>query len=788
MQDWSLDKVVNTGSQITILLAMGAIAITVFVMAALEIQKGTVDYKWPLVVIGVITVVVLILVFVSPYFYTSTTRAPTRAPTLAPTRAPTLAPTPTRAPTLAPTAEPVIDICLGTAQSSKLGVVYIYFKNIYTLENTKSMLSSAANGNVVIYSFRSNLNGTYVTFDVAGRPSTSCIRLQPSKLGPIYSFGTDIGEPTPLSIDPIAFYQQSITPLPPPPLPTSAPTAPTAAPTSKPAQVCIDTASWKDANGNSCSFYSTLSGVDRSGFAASNLCNSYGVDPSLAASGTGCSVFTTQTSCESYGVRPSMCSFVNGKCIDKPIVAWQACCNCGGGVLTPETLPPTLAPTQAPTAAPTAAPTQAPVAVQDQVLGISGLVSLDTSPVTSNRVKLYMYRLSYFTNTEAKDAIEEAFGGSLPSPIGQYPKFNSTLGRFESIPNAVVNTPNVPNYGNFEFTTEPVEGLTGVYYLFLMYSCNGGTKKKYPLYTDRVIIPGVSYDDPAIYFTEILIDGTANLSMFECINFNFDCLALPGNFKENNKYTLTVPPKYTNGAGGIYNPCSFKLFLEKESIEQSLFFMFLLSYFLGIANLDNMDNVNKMCPTYYADCVADTDCLQELESQMANKNIGMQTGVDWGSDPTKSELESADPGATFTKFGYLNACVIYKYAKNMAKVIDNKNNRFVVKSDQTCDFMKTYYEHCKVTTSDNDEQIMQTMSQDEYDKYVFNKLFLENYTESFCMLQRVGFKLDFDLSSFIKENPNIYPDGTTIPPELNEIFYGLNAYEQIKNQCTTTLP
>lgn len=779
MQDWSLDQVVNAGSQITMLVAIAAILVTIFTMAALEIQKGeeTVNYKWPLVVIGVITGVVLILVFVSPYFYTSAP-APTRAPTRAPTIGPSIAPT------LAPTTEPFIDICLGTAQSAALGVVYIYFEKTYTLANTKSMLSSAANGNVVIYSFRSNLNGTYVTFDVGGRPSTSCIRLQTSKLGPIYSFGTFIGEPTPLSIDPIAFNQQTITPLPPPPSPTSAPTA---APTSKPAQVCIDATGWKDKNGNGCSFYSTL--VDRSGFAASSLCNSYGVDPSLAASGTGCGVFTTQTSCENYGVR-SLCSFVNGKCIDKPIVAWQACCNCGGGVLTDATLPPTLAPTAAPTQAPTAAPTQAPVAVEDQVLGISGLVSLDTSPLSSNRVKLYMYRLTYFTNTDAKDAIEEAFGGSLPAPIGQYPKFNSTLGKFESIPNAVVNSPNVPNYGNLEFATERVEGLTGVYYLFLMYSCNGGLKKRYPLYTDRVIIPGTDYADPAIYFTEIQIDGTPTQSMFECLNFNFDCFgaALPSNFKENNKYTLTVPPKYTNGKEGTYNSCSLKLILEKESIEQNLLFMFLLSILLGIANADNKDNVNEICPTYYADCVADSDCLQELESYMTNKNIGMQTDVDWGSDPTKSELESSDPGATFTKFGYLNACVMYKYAKNMAKVIDNKNNRFVVKSDQTCDFMKTYYEHCKVTTSDNNKQILQTMSQDEYDKYTFNMLMLEGFVEPFCLLQREAFKLDLDLSSSLKENPNIYSDGTTIPPELNEIYYGLNAYGQIQKQCTTNLP
>jgi hypothetical protein len=601
-------------------------------------------------------------------------------------------------------------------------------------------------------------------------------------LGPISSLGTVIDGPV-SSIEPLAFNQQSITALPLPPSPTSAPTA---APTSKPAQVCIDATGWKDKNGNGCSFYSTLSGVDRSGFAASSLCNSYGVDPSLAASGTGCGVFTTQTSCENYGVR-SLCSFINGKCTDKPIVAWQACCDCGGGVLTDATLPPTLAPTAAPTS-PTAAPTQAPVAVKDQVLGISGLVSLDTSPLSSNRVKLYMYRLTYFTNTDAKDAIEEVFGGSLPAPIGQYPKFNSTLGKFESIPNAVVNSPNVPNYGNFEFATERVDGLTGVYYLFLMYSCNGGLKKRYPLYTDRVIIPGTDYADPVIYFTEIQIDGTPTQSMFECLNFNFDCFgaALPSKFKENNKYTLTVPPKYTNGKEGTYNSCSLKLILEKESIEQNLLFMFLLSFFLGISNADNKDNVNKICPTYYADCVADSDCLQELESYMTNKNIGMQTDVDWGSDPTKSELESS--GATFTKLGYLNACVMYKYYANIAKVIENKNNRFLVKSDQTCDFMKTYYEHCKVTTSDNNKQILQTMSQDEYDKYTFNMLMLEGFVAPFCLLQREGFKLDLDLSSFLKENRNIYPDGTTIPPELNEIYYGLNAYGQIQKQCTTNLP
>ena len=783
MQDWSLNQVVNTGSQITILVAMGAIAIIVFTMVALEIQKGTVDYKWPLVVIGVITGVVLILVFVSPYFYTS---APTVAPTRAPTRAPTIAPT------LAPTAETFVDICPQSA-------AFIYFGNTYTLANTKSMLSSAANGNILIYSFRSNLNGTYVTFDVAGRPSKSCIRLQSSKLGPISSLGTVIDGPAPSTIEPLAFNQQTITPLPQPP--TTAPTAaPTAAPY-KPAQVCIDATDWKDKNGNGCSFYSTPEGVDRNGKAVSNLCNSYGVDPALATTGTVCTGLKTQTDCENYGVR-SLCSFVNGKCTDKPIVAWQACCDCGGGVLTDATLPPTLAPTQAPTAAPTqaptAAPTAAPVAVEDQVLGISGLVSLDTSPLPSNRVKLYMYRLTYFTNTDAKDAIEEAFSGSLPAPIGQYPKFNSTLGKFESIPNAVVNSPNVPNYGNFEFATEPVEGLTGVYYLFLMYSCNG-PKKKYPLYTDRVIIPGTDYADPSIYFTEIQIDGTPTQSMFECLNFNFDCFgaALPSNrrlnyakrnFKENNKYTLTVPPKYTNGKEGTYNSCSLKLILEKESIEQNLFFMFLLSIFLGVANADNKDNVNKICPTYYADCVADADCLQELESYMTNKNIGMQTDVDWGSDPTKSELESSYPGATFTKFGYLNACVMYKYYANIAKVIDNKNNRFLVKSDQTCDFMKTYYEHCKVTTSDNNKQILQTMSQDEYDKYTFNMLMLQGFVEPFCLLQREGFKLDLDLSSFLKENPNIYPDGTTIPPELNEIYYGLNAYGQIQKQCTTNLP
>jgi hypothetical protein len=646
------------------------------------------------------------------------------------------------------------------------------------------MLSSAANGNVVIYSFRSNLNGTYVAFDVAGRPS--CIRLKTSKLGPISYFGPVIGEPTPLRIDPIAFNQQNITPLPLPPLPTSAPTAPTAAPTSKPAQVCIDTASWKDAKGNGCSFYST-----------SSLCNSYGVDPLFAASGTGCGVFTTQTSCESYGVRQSMCSFVNGKCIDKPIVAWQACCNCGGGILTPETLPPTQAPTTSPTSSPTFSPTSAPVPVEDQVLGISGLVSLDTSPVSSNKVKLYMYRLTYFKNNEMKDAIEKAFYEPLPAPLGEYPKFNATLGKFDSIPNAVVNTPTVPNYGNFEFETEEVEGLPGVYYLFLMYSCKGVEKKRYPLYTDRVNIPGVSFNDRIIYFTEIRMDGTPVLSIFDCLNFNFDCF---GSFKETDKYTLTVPPKYTNGTEGSFNQCSFNLFLEKESIEQNLFFWFVLSIFMGVAFAGNKDNVNKICPTYYADCVADSDCLQELESHMANmaiympnKNIGMQAGIDWGNDPSKSELESTilNGGVDITKFGYLNACVMYKYYNNISKVIENKNNLFMVKSDQTCDFMKTYYKHCKVTTSDNDNQMMQTMTQDQYDKYVLTTLLLEGLVEPFCLLQREGLKLDIDLSSFIKytvdNGINIFEDNK-IPPEIADIFYDLNAFEQIQKQCVTTTP
>jgi hypothetical protein len=510
------------------------------------------------------------------------------------------------------------------------------------------------------------------------------------------------------------------------------------------------------------------------------------VDPLLAASGTGCSVFTTQTSCESYGVR-SLCTFVDGKCIDKPIVAWQACCDCGGGILTPETLPPTQAPTTSPSS-PTFSPTSAPVPVEDQVLGISGLVSLDTSPVSSNKVKLYMYRLTYFTNNEMKDAIEKAFYEPLPAPIGEYPKFNATLGKFDSIPNAVVNTPTVPNYGNFEFATEPVEGLPGVYYLFLMYSCKG-VGKKYPLYTDRINIPGVSFsNNPIIYFTEIRMDGTPILSIFDCVNFNFDCF---GSFKETDEYTLTVPPKYTNGTEGSFNQCSFNLFLEKESIERKLFFSFLLFMFLernGVASVDNKENASKICPTYYADCVSDADCLAQLESVLPNINIGMQAGIDWGNDPSKSELESTIGAVDITKFQYLDFCVKYKYYNNISKVIENKNNFFTVKSDQTCDFMKTYYKHCKVTTSDNDNQMMQTMTQDQYDKYVLTTLLLENYVEPFCLLQREGLKLDFDLSSFIKytvdNGINILGDNT-IPPEIADIFYDLNAFEQIQKQCVS---
>jgi hypothetical protein len=102
--------------------------------------------------------------------------------------------------------------------------------------------------------------------------------------------------------------------------------------------------------------------------------------------------------------------------------------------------------------------------------------------------------------------------------------------------------------------------------------------------------------------------------------------------------------------------------------------------------------------------------------------------------------------------------------------------------------MKTYYKHCKVTTSDNDNQMMQTMTQDQYDKYVLTTLLLENYVEPFCLLQREGLKLDLDLSSFIKytvdNGINIFGDNT-IPPEIADIFYDLNAFEQIQKQCVS---
>ena len=176
------------------------------------------------ILVGLIIAIVSIGVWTNWTFIIDKSDQVTQSPTMPPTMPPTLPP----APTLAPTTEPFIDICLGTAQSAALGKAFIYFENTYTLENTKSMLSIAANGNIVIYSFRSNLDGTYVTFDVAGRPSKSCIRLQSSKLGPISSLGTVIDGPTPLSIEPLAFNQQTITPLPQPTAaPSSAPTAAT---------------------------------------------------------------------------------------------------------------------------------------------------------------------------------------------------------------------------------------------------------------------------------------------------------------------------------------------------------------------------------------------------------------------------------------------------------------------------------------------------------------------------------------------------------------------------------
>lgn len=776
MQDWALGEVINTGSKITMIVALAIFLIVVFILAALDIQKsGDIDYKWPVAVICTIAGIVIIIVFVSPYFYdVNTNIAPTLAPTISPTRSPT------RSPTVAPSSVPTLSICSGKDSP------FLYWRNQnYTLTQVKNMLPT----NSVVYSYRSTTDGTYISFDVAGRPSTECVKLDMAKVGEI-EYGYDnivsntkfnqifngLNAPSPpLEISPVSFTQGSVPSLPSPKFPTLAPTtAPTITP--KPDRTCIDVAGWKDANGNSCSFYNTTT-----------MCNSYGIDPSLATMGSICSGFNTQTECEGYGIR-QLCNYdmQNGKCVDKPIVAWQACCGCGGGILTDITLPPTVAPTASPTAAPTAVPTAAPVALQDQVLSIRGLVSLDTSPTPFDMVKLYIYRLTYFENVNMKDAIEEyAYGEPIPVPLGSYPKFNGTVGKFESLPNAVVNTPTVPKYGNFEFATEPVDGVTGVYYLFLLYSCNGGAKKKYPLYTYP---SGNISGSPYIYFTEIRIDGTTVKPLFDCLNYDFSCIT-PG-FKENNNFTLTVPPTYTNNMSGMASQCTMKLSLEEMSMGPRFFFPLIIFGLLGLSAADNKDNVSKICPTYYADCIADATCLQTLNERLPPNNnpIGLQSGIDWGVDPPMSELNPEDK----SKFGYLNECVLYKFGKNMAEVFDTHDVQNIsIKNEKSCDFMKTYYKYCKVTTSDNDKEIMKTMTTDEYDKYIFTKTMLEFYAETVCLLDRIGFKMDFDLNTYVKYlTDNGVPIGTgsesyTIPPEIGDIYYGLHAYDQLTKQCST---
>ena len=692
--------------------------------------------------------------------------------------------------------------------------VFMKVYGVYTLSQTKHLINyyvtsktKSLDETLIVKSFRNTDTSTEIVFNndkdnlsIENLDFTNVPYLESVQDIPIDTITPNIGQ-----ID-IKNYEYPTTPPPTtrPPPPTSAPTRAPIAPTPIP-KTCFDLANWSDSLGNTCDFYKQNT----------NHCETYGIEQSFASEtpdNNGCTGFTTEEDCTSYGVRGNLCTWDGSTCSGKPVTAWDACCSCNGGIFVPDitTAAPTRSPTSAPTPTPTMAPTvPAPVVQTPQefsILSIQGVSEIDTAPLDSWVVPLYVYKFFGFTNSEAVPTIEKEFLGPMPASLGDWPKLDVSTGRFESFPNVIIDTPsvNVNITGNYDFETEPVPGLDGKYYLFINYSCTNEksgqtTKYKLPLYTAPLSYSESSKNNPKVnplYFTNLTAKGEPTSQLFVCYPQSYQCICAEGTTWDTSaSYIISTPPNPNPSPIYDYNyptypaqeaskQCFMGLNLQQDILVTT---MNATTFSSGdpigenqvqgaMEMVEQWKRAEDMCPGYYSDCRDNATCSAALDAFLAPDAtpppgmtfppLANAPAMYGEGEPTKDELRNNIEFENMTndEFFYLNACVEYKVNKKLNEV------------SRTCEFMDKYLEDCKMTADNINLDELEDGRFLEALYYIFIKFLYE----PLCIKSTQG----LGQPNLLKES-----EGAQLSPSAYEqamfeqLFLNIDARKQIRDQC-----
>ena len=541
------------------------------------------------------------------------------------------------------------------------------------------------------------------------------------------------------------------------------------------------------------------------------MCEGPGTDPDYVNMGpndNGCSLLTTQQSCDDYGREEpyrKLCKWENDTCTSTPIGGWNACCKCEGGVDVQETAAPTTAPTMSPTTSPTTSPTFSPTTptptsqpLTTTILAMKGVLNIDIAALNDWTVPLYMYKLFGFNAEISNATLENHFFGPIPASIGEYPKFDSERGMFESFPNAIINVPlsEITTPSGLTFKTQSVEGLEGMYYLYLVYK-----GMDVPLYTQPLDVSEAKDVNPKanfMYFTNINSDGTPVAPLLIELPKDYSCMCPSGKkWNNDNIYKVTPPPSAFEGVDfSNYNyDCYFDNLLKQSSLQEVVS----NEYMNNERKLDdvafiveNINTLKNMCPEYYNKCENNQECKEILDSfpysssPIPNKAPALY-GTGEPEENTLSQYYNDIESITKnnTELNNLIGCVNEKI---QSRYLELSNN---------CEFMKIYQQNCNYSDINMVRSVVDYINNlaedpditfDEAIKiflYIFEILFLfqtEYEYEPKCMLVNIGLDNSTNLSNLI----TFPPASTSDPFSLNnvkEVMFDTHPLEQIQSKC-----